>query len=672
MPTQKHLKDPKVTVVTLQEFFLANDYLRGIAKKDLWDGSKPKINGKYFSITSSAIALITYGRRSINFGTEFCELLDHITVAYRDGTTEYILFERELDDLQKQRAQFEQNIELDEKIKQTVRAQKRLPPYSCPITLQKRDFSSCLVDTGYKTDKQDLKNKYVVFDVETNGTRTASDDLLSLSIYDPDTGICYNRYLPLDLQPVVLTTYIHGITDEALLDATHMDQSEINQLIEVFHLKDKVLLSYSGGSGLFDKQFVVNYCKRHGLVGFEDFKYENIKNTLPPTPYESQGRLSKDNMCTLLSIEGVKEIHTSYDDCLLQWKLFEKTAHEQLLFIKNHLFKYHPGYVIPCSFLIKNPRLAAFAGITIPLVEARVTEIFKLPFAKNVLRAIRKFPTNITGLSVEHIINTLLQVEEQDNKEFLKHNRSYLEYIGSLEKNINTIPIIKEKDGTLTAIKEEDSAYINSVNAVTKTIAKQLQPLVKYLKKKIFKQSRIMSQEMILSEDGKVLALCDLSDENNVVEIKTSEVILNDCLSPHVAMQLYYQVKGRNAYVLSIKFDEAWNLTMTNKILNDLNVYLYKVDLKASYVRTRVLQEYEIDILKAISDNPSVTMTDLSKQMNCSVGSITNTLAMLEKLGYLKKNVDPLEKTSWIILRSWKDVTTHYTYNGENILVAQE
>ena len=67
-----------------------------------------------------------------------------------------------------------------------------------------------------------MQIKDVVFDVETNGTRKSNDDLLSLSIYDPSTGLCYNRYFPLDLQPLILTGFIHGITDEMLADSTHI------------------------------------------------------------------------------------------------------------------------------------------------------------------------------------------------------------------------------------------------------------------------------------------------------------------------------------------------------------------------------------------------------------------------------------------------------------------
>ena len=41
------------------------------------------------------------------------------------------------------------------------------------------------------------KSKYIVLDVETNGL-TVNFDLLSISLYMPDTEKKYERYLPLE------------------------------------------------------------------------------------------------------------------------------------------------------------------------------------------------------------------------------------------------------------------------------------------------------------------------------------------------------------------------------------------------------------------------------------------------------------------------------------------
>lgn len=53
---------------------------------------------------------------------------------------------------------------------------------------------------------------YVVVDVETNGFRSKEHDLLSISLYKPDDGLEYDRFLPLDLNEAVYTTEVNGIT----------------------------------------------------------------------------------------------------------------------------------------------------------------------------------------------------------------------------------------------------------------------------------------------------------------------------------------------------------------------------------------------------------------------------------------------------------------------------
>ena len=66
--------------------------------------------------------------------------------------------------------------------------------------------------------------KYVVLDVETNGLSSLNDDLLSISIYQPDTQKLYNRFLPLELYIDVWTTPINGITKKDLKDAVPLSQ----------------------------------------------------------------------------------------------------------------------------------------------------------------------------------------------------------------------------------------------------------------------------------------------------------------------------------------------------------------------------------------------------------------------------------------------------------------
>jgi DNA polymerase III alpha subunit (gram-positive type) len=75
-----------------------------------------------------------------------------------------------------------------------------------------------------------ISNEYVVLEVETNGLSSVRDDLLYITIYQPDTGKIYNKFLPLELNSDVYTTYINGITKHDLKKATPLTQEDVAPL----------------------------------------------------------------------------------------------------------------------------------------------------------------------------------------------------------------------------------------------------------------------------------------------------------------------------------------------------------------------------------------------------------------------------------------------------------
>ena len=77
-------------------------------------------------------------------------------------------------------------------------------------------------------------SKYVVLDVETNGLSSVRDDLLSISIYKPDTGEMYNRFLPLELNSEATRTEINGITTSDLKNCLPLTQDEVDELIHTY------------------------------------------------------------------------------------------------------------------------------------------------------------------------------------------------------------------------------------------------------------------------------------------------------------------------------------------------------------------------------------------------------------------------------------------------------
>ncbi|MBD5131095.1 MAG: hypothetical protein HDT28_00640 [Clostridiales bacterium] len=574
---KKFSKDPKITLVSIQEFLDDNDYLI-YAKGHLWKGKKrPSTDSLYYKFTSDKLISISYGFMLTNYGWDYSEKLEQIQVALRDGVTEYDLFNKRLNELQDYKKEHKRSKKADEAIKNLMEAIKLLPKYKLPKTPEPIRFEECLVETGYKAVVDNSENKYVVFDVETNGVRKANDDLLSLSIFDPCTGICYNRLFPLELQPLVLTGWIHGITDKQLSSVSHMTQSEVDNIIDFFHLKDRILLSFSGGKGTFDFTFLTNYCKRHNLNGFEDLQYENIKSFLPRAGYGYEGQMTKDNLCMLFGIDGVQETHSSQNDCILEWKLFEKVKDGRLFFRNNHLYRWNEKYIIPVSYLNSNPELETIAKINAPPT-ALCSEIYKYSFPKSILGLIKKFPTNITGIALENGINAELNVNKQDNSLFLSQNNQQLEYVWSLKSPFREMPVVAQADGTIKSLDRENDEYIAEVNRVTKLVMENLKGVFEYIKNEIFKDEAIMSQELCISDDRKVLALCDLSSPTKVLEIKTKPIWLNDNnnVRTPLARQLFYESKGRDVYLLSVDIKEHIN-KKGDYVTDSVGVVIYGV-----------------------------------------------------------------------------------------------
>lgn len=667
-------KDPKVYLQTLEEFFNMHEYFRGVTKKDFWNNKKPQPDGNYYKFTSNMFIYISYSTSFTNFGMDITEKLESIFVARRDGITEYLLFDKEIQCLKNERSKYKRRKKLDEKIEQTIRAKKLLPKFRKKNIPDAKPFESYLIDTGYKTNIAEFKNNYVVLDVETNGFRKANDDLLSISIYNPTGGKCYNRYLPLDLQPLILTGWIHGITDDILENSVHITQDELNKLIEFFDLKNKTILSFSGGQGTFDSIFIINYCKRHNLIGLEDLHYENIKSMFPKVGIGFEGQMSKDNLCRLLKIEGVKNIHSSMNDCILEWKLFERIKLEPLFFIKQHLFKYHEGYIVPVSYLNSYPELINFANITIPYVVGKAECIFEYSLPKKVMKEVKKFPTNITGISLENGINSSLNVEKQNNSEFLIKNKSRLEYIGSLDSRITEIPIEALKDGTMKSLDNQFDEYVEEVNAVTKLVINYLTPVFDFIKNRIFSTGKILSQELSISNDNKILALCDLSNEENVLEIKTFNISKeNESISSNLARQLYYESKGRKTYVLSVDIDSHKN-SKGKSITDAVNVRIYQILLQETQPkpveRIRTLYDDEIRILELIQENPAITNAEVARKIGRTPNSVGKTIKSLVFLKYLIKEDEKIRNSKWIVLRDLNDIQTKLSlYNGKVAIV---
>lgn len=663
---KRYSKDPKCHVITIEEFYKSTDYLGNI-KKRLWKDEKPCESTHYFKITNDKLICIYYGRQLTNFGFDTKEKLEKIDIAYRDGITEFKYLNDRLAFLneEKLKHKYSKKIIFEvSKIESLIKwAKKNFPPFLKDKSLKENNFQMYLEDTGLKFDTSWFGKKVVVIDVETNGIRKSNDDILSLSIYNPSTGICYNRFFPLDLQPCVLTSFINGINDKDLENQIHWNQSEVDDIVEYFDLKNAVILSYSGGRGMFDADFIVNYCKRHNLQGFENLEYSNIKSCFPEAPFGCEGQLTKDNLCQIFKINGISNVHSSMNDCLLEWQLFQKIYKERIFLIGEHFYSFSDEYIVPVTYLIKNEKLYKYANLERKSLVGKAEKIYEYKFPKAVLNDIKKFPTNVTGITIENSINYLLGAKKQNNVEFLKKNKNCIKYVGSLSSDIEKIPIFCNDDGTIKTANVNYQDYVDNVNFVTKIIEKNLKETIEVIKTKIFNETEIRSQELVISDDKKIFALCDLSSDKSILEIKTFNVLDNyGHISPNVTKQIYYEKNNRNAFVLSIVFETHLNYKTFQRDVEGLEIDIYSVEVKEERPESFIinLPYKSIDLLTyfLIRENPQIRQTELCQITHRNINAVNRTIKILKEAGVIEKQGFGVT-TTWKILKDIKKGDTY-------------
>lgn len=398
---------------------------------------------------------------------------------------------------------------------------------------------------NYKDKKESFVSlvdptKYVVLDVETNGLSSRAHDILSLAIYKPDTCTMFHKFLPLELNESVFTTHINGITKKMLKGATPLAQQDVDIIIKEFDLENRTVLIY----GNLDERFLKYYFLRHRLVGIEKFNFYNFKHDIISSRF-SEGNITKDNLCKLFNIENVENIHSADNDCILEWKLYERLNGGQLLITDNKVFEFSVGeYIVPASYISTFPNFMYHLP-PMPKVEVKAEAIKTVRIDGKYLK---KFPTNFNGMIIENLINMMLGVTKIDSRKFLIQNKSKLKYIGSLETEIDIVPLHFKEDGTVQTIRKQDEKLGIELNVFIENLKKSLVPLINYVKDTIFLDEEIFSQELVINHEQNVLALCDLSSKSKVLEIK-----MTNFREPEVyANQIYYEAKGREAYLLQV------------------------------------------------------------------------------------------------------------------------
>lgn len=439
-------------------------------------------------------------------------------------------------------------------------------------------------------------NDYVVLDVETNGLSSIRDDLLSISIFKPDDNKIYDRFLPLELSNEVETTYINGITKEMLKDKSPLTQKEFDKVINDFELEKRIILIY----GSIDEKFIKNYLKRKKIKGFDKLRFYNFKHDIISSRF-SEGNITKDNLCKIYGINNIQEIHTGLNDCILEWNLFQKMNGNKLIIINNDVFEFNDDYIIPVSYLTTYTNFK-YCIKDFPKIDAEIKEIKKIRIDSS---EIKKFETNISGISIEHLINTLLNVKDMNSETFLfqLENKKKLKKLGKLPSMIHQIPILLNRDGTITALNKEDEKRVNEVNKVTNIIKEKIKPLIKYIKADVFDNELIMSQELVINKKDNVLAKCDLSTKNKILEIKAFIPDIDK-----IKYQLYYEANGREIYILQTK----WNRNLKKGLI----FTLYKVDILENTKKIKKINDN--------SNNPKINKKALERKVAKRVSNYFN------------------------------------------------
>ena len=401
------------------------------------------------------------------------------------------------------------------------------------------------------------KSKYVVLDVETNGL-TVGYDLLSISLYMPDTGKKYERYLPPEKNKHVLpeASAINGITDEMVMDKLPIIQEEWDSIVKDFELDKREILHY----GKIDQTFIKDYLLSHGIKGFSKLIFHNIKRHFLTNSFSS-GEYSKDNLCRGLGIEGVTEVHNGLNDCILEWQLFEKIDGGFVLCLRlgdwqMGMYKLSDRYYIPASRIRYFPNMKY--AVNLPDLKVDFEEVFSLELSKKCYNK-KDMWFQPAGFASERIIKASLNAVNVEDDSFAKENFKNLELIGkfSYKPDEYEIPVIENSDGTLTAVREEDKASVEEMNRVMLQIKSELPPLFNFVKKEIFQNKPINTQETIINHELKSFGYTDFSNDVACLEMKFSDGMMDDfyfnkyhpSINKH-KYQLYILSNGRPTYLL--------------------------------------------------------------------------------------------------------------------------
>lgn len=401
-------------------------------------------------------------------------------------------------------------------------------------------------------------SKYVVLDVETNGLLSSKNDLLSISLYLPDKDLRYERFFPLNKDPDLNPNAckINGITKKMLIGKSHLTQEEFNSIAFLYGLFDREILHF----GKLDKGFIRNYLSEHKIKGYNKLKFHDIKHHFITNSF-SNGEYSKDNLCIALGIDGVSKIHSGINDCILEWKLFEKINGNFILCkrlgnYKIGLFQLPNDFYVPVSYIRYYPNFKH--AICLPAIMASYEEIYRLDLSQKCKNEYLSSAYQPAGFAAEKIIWKLLNAKDVVDDTFAKRNFEKLIKIGEFRVEPEyIIDVTINDDGTLKSVNDENKAYVDAMNKQMLAIKSEISPLINFLKEEIFDNEEILTQEVIINNNLKAFGNCDFSNKTSCLEMKFGNQFFDEVtnkinktkLDQH-KYQYFVTSNGRYCYLL--------------------------------------------------------------------------------------------------------------------------
>lgn len=449
-------------------------------------------------------------------------------------------------------------------------------------------------------------SKYVVLDLETNGLSSHKDDLLSISIFKPDTQNEYTKFLPLEKNTEVVTSHINGITKSMLIDATPLTQDDVDELIYTFELNDRTILTY----GELDENFINRYFTQHNLHGNENWKFFNFKRNILSS--DSVITLSKDNLCKFFNIKGVKNVHSGINDCILEWKLFEKLDNCLYLVSGYKIFKLYENLLFPARLVPYYKNLKYHKNIPTLDITTKVVYTYQIPSD-----TFKNFKRKIPGYHFEEALFYALNAQRNDTRQFSINNNLNIKYIGDLTKHvIDESEVFMGIDGLININSTVDAEEFEFEKCdFLEELAIYFKDFASYLKTEILKSDSIIAKETIIDNDNKICALCDLSTNNSIIDINPLSIInLEDR-----KYDLFYKAKGRKIYLLTVDwwhYDRNPNITFElyeveisqNRNIDSSLSYTDNIKNAAREKLQQKLNDFDLDIIAYTTNKEKMTL----------------------------------------------------------------